>query len=244
MQGKAQPAGKEDIQRPGILMEKQKMFTLDQCDEWTVVRLKERLGDLGLSKTGNKMELCQRLAEHYTEQLPTTKGINNLLFTQPTSFRGEVRRGGEFPNTVKFNLNDRMFNLIGLGAQEYQTNRGKRCQGNAFLFGPLLDLDQYSLLGAIDSTDRSIAFLDHNRWILDRDTGGRGNLEGSPVWRSLYPKEEWNDETKIPALREQLPLLVWIGRIDRPDLPVKLFAHFNREGDYDSLIIDNSCFFP
>lgn len=215
-----------------------KHFTLDQCDEWTTVRLKEKLGELGLSKIGKKTDLCQRLADYYAQQLPSTKKINNLLLIQPTSFQGERKRGGEFPNTVKFNLTNRMFNLLPLGPQEFQSHRGKKCQGNAFVFGPLLDQEAYSLLGSI-KTDSSIGILNYDQWIQNPI-----NLKQSPIWKELYPQGNFSNESKLALVQKEIPSLIWINQAEDPQLPIKLYGHFNRDGDLDSLIIDNSCFFP
>ena len=175
-------------------------FSLAECKDWTVVRLKEELKRLGLGTSGNKPDLCQRLADYYREQLPSTKELHNLIFDDPSKLNDEyLQQILKKKASGLVAVTGRIYKLISQGPQILDSYKGKRCQGNAYVFGPLLDVSEYVRL-IQRSNIKEISFFDYD-----------GN------------KVIWSQR-----LKEDSPLL---------------YAHYDKNGDIDSLIVDDNCIF-
>ncbi len=217
--------------------ERPKIFTLDQCDDWTVTELKDKLKELDLPTSGLKRDICFRLANYYKGQLPETKKLHSLLVLEPSTFSGQIPRGKKTPsNTVLISLTDRMYNQVSR-PQEYQTFRGKKCQGNAFVFGPLLDPTQYAKVGSYTTTLGQTGLLDYDRWLTNRRPLNIAD------WNRTYPRHNWNDERGLKEIQKIFPEVMWLGEILGNRASIDVYAHYDRHGDVDSLVIENRCIF-
>ena len=137
------------------------------CNDFTVVQLKEKLEALKLPKYGKKADLCQRLSDYYKEQLPETKDIYDILIDNP--FNLTAPRKGRGPHRVltrPIAVTGRMLNLLKREPIKYESFRGKKCQGVAYGFGPLLDTNEYVLLET-RKTPGTLAIINFNSSISE-----------------------------------------------------------------------------
>src|SRR5581483_113335 len=140
------PSPKQAPRPPPRKVAARKPFTLQMCNDYTVVELKQWLTELGLSIEGLKGDLCERLADYYREQLPETKNIINVLIDDPYHMTAPRARGGYHQLLTRpIPITGRLLNLIKTGPVEYTTHRGRKCLGIAYVFGTLLDLSEYVL---------------------------------------------------------------------------------------------------
>lgn len=210
-----------------------KIFTLADCQNWTLVQLQDRLRELKLKVSGNKSELCQRLADHYKQQLPPTKKLHNIIFAEPyTLTPAEVRK------IRPIGINDRMYNIIKLGPQAYTTHRGRKCEGNAYVFGPLLDVDEYTKIASHGNDGAQTGFVD-----LDINLTTNNSLDDIDQWERAYPNLMWDNPVALRRIQQELPEILFVGETVGGDVGATLYAHYDVNGEIDSLIIENSCIF-
>jgi len=192
---------KSPVKSPSKAPARCDIFTYDQCEEYTVVTLKEKLKELGLTTTGNKEQLVARLADHYKEGL-VAKTLHDILIINKGAFTGKAKRGGEYPHAVKISFNDRMYQKFSIPPVEHQTSKGKKCPGMSVVFGPLLELDKYALHGVVDGND--VAIINY---------GDVGDFRNNVIYDNLFPLNK----------------------------DVSVYAHHDRFGEIDSLILEQEC---
>lgn len=214
--------------QPGLL--KPKIFTMAECGNWTVKQLQARLKELGLPTSGLKQELCERLAEYEKSQLPSTKHVHNIVFMEPFGLKTSALR-----RVRPIGITGRMYNAILAGPIPYTTHRGKKCTGNSYVFGPLLDLDSYTLVGKHGNASFSTGFIDYDLAIKSPDPK-------EEVWKQIYPIIE-DDPAKLRKLQSDLPYVLWIGRTIRGNVGASLYAHYDKNGEIDSIIVNDNCLF-
>lgn len=211
---------------------KPKMFTLAECQNWTVVQLQNRLRELGLKVSGTKQILCDRLADYEKAQLPPTKKLHNIVFMEPMMATLEdIRR------MRPIGINDRMYNFILQGPVPYTQAKGRPCVGNAFVFGPLLDINAYTEIAEHGNDAGSTGFIDY-------DLARQAKEEISDAeWKTLYNdfKTGWDDRRALEKLRQRHPEILWIGETVGGDVGARLYAHYDKNGEIDSLIVENNC---
>ena len=216
--------------QPGLL--KPKAFSLAECNNWTVAQLKERLKELGQPSSGNKLELCQRLAEYEKAQLPSTKQVHSIAFLEAANATPENIRGAK-----PIAINGRMYNFIRQGPVPHNQFQGRLCQGNAYVFGPLLDLNGYTLIASHGNDAASTGFVD-----LDIFNQSNGTFD-TDVFEQFFVGD-WDDRDALRQLQQTLPSVLWLGNTDLGDVGAELYAHYDKNGEIDSLIVDSDCLFP
>lgn len=207
-------------------------FTLEECNNLKVTEIKSELQKVGESTTGRKRELCERLAAYYQSTLPETRKIHNIFFTEPWSYKEDIQNGQHLA------VSGRMYNLL---KQEptYYTNldhyRGRKCEGNAYVFGPLYDLTEYRKIGEHDSHGSMTGFIDYDVWKQSR----RDLSKLDDVWtQDIYSDQLYHPFSSL------VPEVLFMGHIIGGDIGVTLYGHRDIHGDFDSLIIENNCLFP
>lgn len=217
---------------PQVGLLKPKAFTLAECQNWTVVQLKDRLRELGQKTSGLKQELCDRLADYEKAQLPPTKKLHNIIFTEPM-----MAVYADLPRMRPIGVNDRMYNSILLGPVPYTQSRGRPCEGNAYVFGPLLDINAYTEIAEHGNDAGSTGFIDY-----DLARQAKEDISGAE-WKTVYNgfKTNWDDRNALEKLRQRHKEILWVGETVGGDVGAKLYAHYDKNGEIDSLIVDNNC---
>ena len=217
---------------PQVGLLKPKIFTLAECQNLTVVQLQGRLRELGLKVSGTKQILCDRLADYEKAQLRPTKKLHNIVFTEPiTAPPDDIRR------MRPIGINDRMYNFILQGPVPYTQAKGRPCVGNAFVFGPLLDINAYTEIAEHGNDAGSTGFIDFDLARQKKEAIPEGD------WELLYNnyKTDWDDRNALEELRKRNPEVLWIGETVGGDVGAKLYAHYDKNGEIDSLIVENNC---
>lgn len=222
---------------PQVGLLKPKAFSLTECNHWTVAQLKDRLRQLGQHITGNKQELCLRLAEYEKAQLPPTKGVHNIVFLEAVD--AEPR---DIYRAKPIAINGRMYNFIREGPISRNQFQGRPCEGNSYVFGPLLDLDGYTLIGHHGNDAANTGFID-----LDKVNQVNGSIntnfdDRDRIYRAV--NYNWDDRDALRQLQQIRPFVLWLGETKGGDVGANLYAHYDKNGEIDSLIVDNNCLFP
>jgi hypothetical protein len=130
----------------GVQRKKSQIFTISDCPNWTVPQLQGRLREVGISP-GNrrKDELCEELDSYEKSQLGPTKKIKTLRF-----------------GTQIFSVPQRLYNAVSSGPQEYKKQSGKPCKGISYVFGGMLDLNEYVPLGTQTVQDNHVIIFNED----------------------------------------------------------------------------------
>ena len=218
-----------------------KIFTLQMCNDYTVAELTEMLENLKLPTKGLKGDLCERLANYYREQLPETKNLYDILIDDPYHMTAPKAKGGYHQLLTRpIAITGRMLSLIKSGPVEYTSNRGRKCLGIAYVFGPLLDVSEYVLYekrktsGPIaiinfEQTDKSLYEAIENYNPIDLPIA-KGAYDLTAIQRN-YPEILWITPQSLNAAGVSVP-----GEYS-------VHFHYNTNGDIDSLVIESNCLF-
>jgi hypothetical protein len=200
-------------------------------DFWRLYAQKHRLGDKNIPTETWKDYVHNKLVRH------------NLLFTEPITYHG----GG---NVSTIDVNDRMYNLIKNGptftfneemkrkTNDIREENGfrKNCVGNAYVFGPLFPMKGYEEI-ASHNNDAAATGL------IDMDIAGNTDTIDEDVYQNVFSKYgyDWDDRDLLHEYQEKYPAVIWIGSTWGGDVGATAYAHYDKNGDIDSLIIDTDC---
>lgn len=188
-------------------LKKPKIFTLSECETMNVKQLKERIDEINsqlpsnqqLKKTGLKFDICKRLADYYQTLLSDVKTISGIVIIPEGS--DIVRKPRVIPVTGK------MRRFIAMGGQEFEQTRGRRCIGNSYVYGTLLDISDYEKIYTLPVSSNRVSIVDYDQYIRNSEIVELAILE-------------FTNPQKI-----------------------EIYAHYDRSGEIDSLVVENSCLF-
>lgn len=217
------------------------MFTLQMCNDYTVMELKDWLEDLKLSTNGLKGDLCERLADYYKAQLPETKNIYNILIDDPYHMTEPKAKGGYHQLLTRpIAVTGRLLSLIKAGPVEYTISKGRQCLGISYVFGALLNLSEYVLYEK-RITSGPIA-------IINFEQTEKSLYEAVKNYTPLDLPIE-NRQYDIATIQKNHPEILWITpqSLNTSGVPVpgeySVYFHYNKNGDINSLIIESNCLF-
>lgn len=135
-----------------------------------------------------------------------------LIFAEPMTYQGQRPEG-----TIE--VNDKMYNIIKAGpTEEFRENLpqnpkliqhgfNENCIGNAYVFGPLFNRDEYT---EIASHGNDIA----GTGLIDLDINGYKPSMDSDLYDEVGQKYnyEWNNRNVLKEFQKQYPGILWIGK--------------------------------
>lgn len=114
---------------------------------------------------------------------------------------------------------------------------------NAYVFGKMFPLTEYSFLGYHDDHMASTSFVDVS---LLRDMS-ISCLTRPDTWTDAYGDKyggaTLNNRQSLTYLRRALPCVLWVGQIAEAEIGASLYGHRDESGDIDSFIVDINHFF-
>ena len=109
-------------------------------------------------------------------------------------------------------------------------------RGNGYRFGPRLPLSSYKKVSEHGDDGAQTGLIDPTMFRGD-DKMIIGN-----IYRKYH--YDWEDRKALKKVQKVYPGILFIGETDGGDVGASLYAHKNKKGVIDSLIIDNEYFFP
>ena len=110
---------------------------------------------------------------------------------------------------------------------------------NAYIFGKQYALEKYTLI-ANHMNDVAQTGLVNVTDITENDIE---KMNDSHVWNDAYKKLDWDDRESLKKLRKTSDRFLFVGQTMGGDVGAQLYAHRNKSGNIDSLIIDVNCLF-
>ena len=151
---------------------------------------------------------------------------HDILFTEPVTVWSS-----EF-DTPTIRVNDKMYKLILKEPKAFVGKDGT----NAYVFGRMFKRDSYKKIATIVNDVANVGLMDIN-------FAPEFSTEDVSLF-DIYEDHEWDDREILKEARRIFPDLLFNGRTIRGDVGATLYAHYDKSGDIDSLIIDSSYFFP
>lgn len=125
---------------------------------------------------------------------------------------------------------------------------------NGYVFGPMYNKHTYTRIGSHgnDGAQTGIVEItnlteDDHKNILARGTTEQGKKTSK--WANIYFPERggsysWDERKLLTRVRKEISeRILFVGSTDAGDVGADVYAHFNKKGEIDSLIIDNYMIF-
>lgn len=152
--------------------------------------------------------------------------VHTLIFAEPTTF--------DYTNDyVVIDVNDDLLAKIQKGGEQY-----KDCEGNAYVFGPLFDIDEYIPAGSHDVTMGQTGFI-------EKSHAKRKHKEGNLTcdYEDFIGEVTFNDSDCIKLIQTTHPEIKWIGKVTHDAPRVHLHFHVSPNDEVDSIIVDNEYYY-
>lgn len=150
----------------------------------------------------------------------------SLVLCEPVTFNYEE-------DYVVLDVHDDMLRLIRNGAHEY-----RNAEGQAYVFGELLDLDAYDHAGYIDISQGQVSFMEENQ-VRQKYRRAKGC-----DYEEKCGRLKSNDKAYLEEVQKQYPEIIWIGSIDKPKTSIHLHFHVDDlRARVDSVLLDQEYFY-
>lgn len=173
--------------------------------------------------------------------VPKSSGVHYLTFAEPMTYNGQRP-------VQPIEVNDKMYNIIKNGPTETfyekeqineRLNKYKfkeQCTGNAYVFGPLFPASKYV---EIASHGNDVA----GTGLIDIEINKYKPTTDEELYEEIGQKYnyDWNNRAVLRAFQRKYPEILWIGETYGGDIGASAYAHYDNNGEIDSLIIDTSC---
>jgi len=131
-----------------------------------------------------------------------------------------------------------MLEIIRKSATEYPPHEMVREEGEAYVFGPLFDLDEYDHVGYLEITEGEVGFMEENL------TRKKYRKKKGCTYKETCGPLRPNDMTYIKEVHEKFPEIIWLGGMNERKAVCHLHFHVDEVRDrIDSIIIDRNYFY-
>ncbi len=119
--------------------------------------------------------------------------------------------------------------------------------GNAYIFGHEYPINTYKYIGKHNNDGAQTGIVDITN-ITQSDYDNIVNPEDD-LWMKIFNPVKnkfynWDERKLLPKIREDISnRILFVGSTDGGDVGAAVFAHFNKKGEVDGLIIDNNIFY-
>lgn len=182
-----------------------------------------------------------KAARGKSKETNRNKEKHYLIFAEPMTYQGQRPE-----STIE--VNNKMYSIIKAGpTEEFRENLpqnpkliqhgfNENCLGNAYVFGPLFNRDEYS---EIASHGNDVA----GTGLIDLEINGYKPSMDYDFYDEVSQKYnyDWNNRELLKKFQEKYPGILWIGETYGGDIGASAYAHYDKNIEIDGLIIDTSC---
>jgi len=156
------------------------------------------------------------------------RGTRIIVHCEPYTWH---RDNQTLPKEKPLKITSKLYETIKRKPAIYRNDRG-----NGYRFGPQLPLSSYKKVSEHVNMGAQTGLVDPSMF--------KGDKKG--VIGAIFEKNNfnWEDRKALKKVRKVYPGVLFIGETDGGDGGAALYAHKNKKGVIDSIIIDNERFFP
>lgn len=164
---------------------------------------------------------------------------------------------GESPDVCESIINElnyhtisqSMYDAILQGPSEQKSIRGDLEAKNFYVFGHLFDSSEYKEIDQHCNDAAATGLWDFDMMLnLGKDALNQELDKFSEEVANFYSDNKegipWDHPEIKASHRTKYPFLLFRGETTGGDVGANLYAHYNANGEIDSLLIDNDYFFP
>jgi len=152
---------------------------------------------------------------------------HHLIFGEPSTI----------PGSGSFDVNDKMYRKLTqepVVLKKPIRSRSKRLAAAGYLFGKKFKDSEYKEIGSHGNDVAQTGIIDADLMHSPRDH----KLENDISEAFKAKKWNWNDRKSLQNLRKTHPEILWIGYTFGGDVGSTYYAHYDKNHEIDSLIVD------
>jgi hypothetical protein len=192
---------------------------------------------LGVKRWKRYREKIESKNSHKSNNSNKSNKSHKIYFCEPYSI-DDIKKSKSIIG-FSFTVTDTFYKKLCRKPESYSVRNLGR---NAYRFGPAFSFNDYKLLGYHANDGGQTGLIDiemFDKEIAKNITDIVLDIYSIPKKRKML---SWDNRTALKQLRKKVPYIIFLGDTIAGDVGAELYAHYDKNHNIDSLIIDAGYF--